>query len=935
MSVRQNSLLILVVCLCVLIFPVVSVAQTGNSSTVSGTVLDPSGASVAGAVVSIHDPVSGYERSATTDSSGNFSFANVPFNPYHMTVTAKGFASYVQDVEVNSAVPVQVTVKLQLAGSSTTVTVTGEASDLIENTATAHTDVDRSLFGKLPLESQSSSVSSLVTLAAPGISADSNGLFHGFGDHAENSFSVDGQPITDQQSKVFSNQIPLGSIESLEVIQGAPPAQYGDKTSLVINVTTRSGLNATTPHGSVTASYGTFGTSNAGFDLLYGGQKWGNYISVDGLNSGRFLDPPEFTVFHDKGNEENVFDRVDYKLSSFDSLQLNFEYTRSWFQNPNSFDAQDASAWFGFTKGNVLLAADDTGIGPNGALVGPADQRSQIQTFDIAPTWTRLISSSMVLTVGAWSRRDSYNYYPSANPFADLAAPSLQRESIGQNRTLLNYGTRADLSYVKGIQNLQVGVNYMQTPVTENDTFGIVDPTVNAPCLDPNGFALQGFTDPGQCAAAGDQANVGQASNPSLYPAFNPILLPFDLTRGGGLFNFNGHTDVKELALYAEDTITKGPWSFRTGLRFDRYNGITSTSQVEPREGLAYNINRTGTVLQLSYARTMESPFNENLVLSSEGCNYAVVAAIVSCVPAPVTPGFRNEFHAGLEQALGRYLVINGEYVWKYTHNGYDFSDFGNTPIFFPIEWHNSKEPGFAVRASMPTNHGVTAFVDMSSIAARFFTPQQGGLGTIPAVANSGFAAFRIDHDEVFNETTHVQYQPWKTGPWIGLNWRYDSGLVAGASPCFGTESFNTCTGSVFLGGVPNVSMVIANAGSVPMSADQEFEAGFTCNGVRATPTSPLPFNCPASGFGSTLIKIPAPNKEDDDLNPPRIASRNLFDLAVGDDNFFHGDRHQWSARITVINLMDKTALYNFASTFSGTHYVTPRTVTGEIGFHF
>ena len=80
----------------------------------------------------------------------------------------------------------------------------------MENESTFHTDVDRDLFDKLPLESASSSVSSLVTLATPGVAADSNGLFHGLGDHASNSFSVDGQPITDQQSKVFSNQIPVG-----------------------------------------------------------------------------------------------------------------------------------------------------------------------------------------------------------------------------------------------------------------------------------------------------------------------------------------------------------------------------------------------------------------------------------------------------------------------------------------------------------------------------------------------------------------------------------------------------------------------------------------------------------------------------------------------------------------------------------------------------
>ena len=82
-------------------------------------------------------------------------------------------------------------------------------------------------------------------------------------------------------------------------------------------------------------------------------------------------------------------------------------------------------------------------------------------------------------------------------------------------------------------------------------------------------------------------------------------------------------------------------------------------------------------------------------------------------------------------------------------------------------------------------------------------------------------------------------------------------------------------------------------------------------------------------------MSIPADGTENDDKNPPRIAPRNLFDVAVGDDNLFHGDRYKWSLRFTVINLTDKEALYNFLSTFSGTHFVTPRTLTAEIGFHF
>ena len=203
------------------------------------------------------------------------------------------------------------------------------------------------------------------------MAADSNGLFHGLGDHAENSFSVDGQPITDQQSKVFSNQIPLDSVQSLEVISGAPPAEFGDKTSLVIKVTTRSGQGVTPPHGAVTASYGSFGSANAGFDFAYGGQNWGDFFAVNGLNSGRFLDGPEYAVFHDKGNEENIFDRVDYQFSPANSVHLNAQYTRSWFQTPNSFDSQNATAWSGVVVDNGGLDPLELGTG-----VGASDQRS-------------------------------------------------------------------------------------------------------------------------------------------------------------------------------------------------------------------------------------------------------------------------------------------------------------------------------------------------------------------------------------------------------------------------------------------------------------------------------------------------------------------------------------------------------------------------------
>ncbi len=913
-------------------------AQSGGSS-ISGTVADPSGAVVANAKVEIHNAVSGYDRTTATDSKGNFSFPNVPFNPYHMTVTATGFAQQAQDVEIRSALGVNVKVSLTVARSTDTVTVEAGA-DLVENDPIGHTDVDRGLFDKIPLESQSSSVSSLVTLSAPGVAADSNGLFHGLGDHASNSFSVDNQPITDQQSKIFSNQIPVDSIQSLEVIPGAPPAEYGGKTSLVIVATTRSGQGVTTPHGSVNASYGSFGSSNVGFDLAYGGKKWGNFVSANGLNSGRFLDPPEFTVMHDKGNEENFFDRVDYQLSTADSIHLNLGVSRSWFQTPNSFDGQNSTLWNGVVVANG-------GLDPNGNVVGPTDQRALIKSFNVAPTWTRVISPTIVFSFGGWVRRDAFNYYPSKDPFADLGPSNLQQETISQYRTLANTGLRSDISYVKGINNVKLGATYQQTFLTENFNFGIVDPTLNAPCVDANGVPVfvgnPGLNDTAQCTPTATTTNQALYPTPfTANPNFISLLGCYDLTRptpssndlcsgsSSASFPFHGHTDVKELAIYLQDAITKGNWSLNLGLRGDFYNGLATSRQAEPRLGVAYNIKRTNTVLRVSYARTLESPFNENLVLASEGCNITVIADLIPCVQKPNTPGFRNDFHAGLQQAFGRYAVVSGDYIWKYTHSGYDFSTLAATPIFFPIGWHNSKIPGYAIRVSVPDFHGFTALVVMSSVAARFFPPQTSGLG---ATVGQVGTPFRIDHDEKFNQTTHLQYQPWKAGPWLGFNWRYDSGLVAGNAPCYGFNANNDCPQSTTLGGKPAINMT--DAFLAPLTADQEFQAGFTCNGVHATPTTPLPFTCLASQFGSTLIQVPTPNTENDDHNPPRIAPRNLFDVSLGEDNLFKGDHYKWSLTLTAINVTNKLALYNFLSTFSGTHYVTPRALTAQVGFHF
>ena len=183
------------------------------------------------------------------------------------------------------------------------------------------------------------------------------------------------------------------------------------------------------------------------------------------------------------------------------------------------------------------------------------------------------------------------------------------------------------------------------------------------------------------------------------------------------MYAYDVHTDIKELALFGEDTISVHNWVFNLGRRGDLYNGIMIARQLDPRVGFAYNIKKTGTVIRGSYARTMETPFNENLILSSKGCTDPVINAIMSSTAAPcvtpfvpLSPAPAMSSMQGLKRAFGKYLVIEREYIWKWTQRAFDFSILGDSPITFPMGWTKSKIPGYAIRISVPNIHGFTAY---------------------------------------------------------------------------------------------------------------------------------------------------------------------------------------------------------------------------------
>jgi hypothetical protein len=517
-----------------------------------------------------------------------------------------------------------------------------------------------------------------------------------------------------------------------------------------------------------------------------------------------------------------------------------------------------------------------------------------VKSFNIAPSWTHLFGPTTLFTVNAFVRQDRMQYYPSANFLNDRPA------TVGQGRRLTNSGARADVSYVKGIHSLKSGVQFSWTNLSENFRFGITDPTNNPVCLTNTGAPVltPTLTNPANCAASGFIAN----------PDLKPGLVPFDLTRGGSLFNFNDKGTISQQGIYVQDQINYKGLSLSLGVRGDGYHGIgVENMALSPRAGLSYALPKTHTILRLSYGRSFETPYNENLLLSnSTGAGGLAANVFGSTVTQPLRPGTRNQFNVGFQQPLGRFLVIDAEYFWKFTKNAFDFNTLGDSSIAFPISWNKSKIDGVSVRLNMPEIYGFTAFTVIGHTRARFFNPEVGGLFFD---TNPPTGVFRIDHDQAYQQTANLQYNFWKDrGAWVGLTWRYDSGAVNGSVPDYATA----------LGFTPAEQAAI----------------GLFCGSVVATRTVGIT-SCSDPNRGAKLLTIPAPGTADDDKNPPRVAPRHLFDLGAGIDNIFHTDKLKWNAKLTVVNLTDKPALYNFQSTFSGTHFVSPRSVTGEVGFTF
>jgi hypothetical protein len=451
------------------------------------------------------------------------------------------------------------------------------------------------------------------------------------------------------------------------------------------------------------------------------------------------------------------------------------------------------------------------------------EQRQGLRDLSASFGWVRTIDPRSTFDATASYRTSIAQLSPSAGDTPVTAS---------QDRHLSTLTLSARYNRLAGIHNLRLGSDLIRVPISEHFTFGITDPAFNEPQSEDY---LSG-------------------------------LLPYDLSRGGRLFEFAAKRTGTLYTGFFQDRIKFGRLNLSLGLRYDNYNFVVKGIQWQPRIGMAFHLKETGTVFRASFNRNFQTPPNENLLLSSSRqAGLLAPDAVREAFGGGVVimqPERQDFFETGLQQTITKNIGFNGSFYHKRSKDLQDNDNFLNTGIIFPITLSQSRVNGVEGRFNFLPVGGLSGSLSFTHYHAIVTPPFTGGLFLGSSALESLSAGpFVIDHDQTLGIHGMLHYA-FRRNWWASLSIRYDSGLVSNPS---------------------DPADVVRD----PDYADL------------------LPYVNLAS-------------------DPARVKPRTVTDISFGHDHY-RGDKKVWDISFQVINLADTTALYNFQSIFVGTRVIQPR----------
>ncbi len=400
--------------------------------SVQGKVVDPLGGAIRGVPVLLVD--SSRERTAESDEGGRFDFRNLPYGRYRLRIEAIGFRTHEEAIEVGSNLTTEIVVSLVLAGAAETLTVRAEERPEVS----LSTRVDEGGVERVPGAAAGGTVQPLIA-TAPGWATEDNGLLHSRGVDDGFLYVVGGIPWFDRIDTSFAAATDVEAFQSLEILDGHIPVEYGNASGGVINVIPRSGL-ARSWAGTVAAGVGTMESGDGA--VTAGGRvsdEAGLFLAASYRGSAeRYLDPVDPENFNNSGSALRFTSRADWRPSPRDSLVFDLTASGSGFRVTNTLEQEMAEQ----------------------------RQREELRDDHQSLIWQRSWSDETVTDLASYRHSFGAKLFPSAG---DVPI------SAEQDRRHVRQGVLLNLTRLLGRHVLKGGADFQRVSAREGFSFFTTD----------------------------------------------------------------------------------------------------------------------------------------------------------------------------------------------------------------------------------------------------------------------------------------------------------------------------------------------------------------------------------------------------------------------------------------------------------------------------
>jgi outer membrane receptor protein involved in Fe transport len=402
-------------------------------ATVRGVVLDDGSQPVAAVAVELTDPLGGVVRAQVSDAGGRFAFDAVAPGRYALRASLDGFAPVVQALGVEGALAHDVTLRLLLR---TAVAVTVDESAQ-HDSPTARVSLAGDSIDRVPVRGMTRGLQDVIA-TFPGWATEDNGLLHVRGTDDGFLYVIDGVPVYERLDQLSGLGPELATIESINVMTGYVPAEFGHKAGGVIDVR----LKSAATDWNATAQIERGSNADTAGVASMGGTLPGNVTVTAGLaaqQSDRFLDPVHPDNLHNRGHAASSSGQFTWAPSASHIVSSSFGFARMEYDVPNTGEQEDAGQ----------------------------DQQQRIEQAYGSVSWQRAWSSSLFSQLSGYLRHGSARLdgSPQDTPLFAQADRSLSR-----------VGALAAFTRQAGRHTIKAGAEIQRLALDESFLFGVTDP---------------------------------------------------------------------------------------------------------------------------------------------------------------------------------------------------------------------------------------------------------------------------------------------------------------------------------------------------------------------------------------------------------------------------------------------------------------------------